>query len=161
MGPVTQNLLLVNLWFGMEWGKSRASYLEKGTLRFVSKYNSRYTGKIYSSLVVSKINYLIFVLNFSLFLVNQRKQCFPALHARHVPILNTFLGTGGSVRACHAAGTGRSPVGTSFLGEVFRGFSSPVRQMSGSFRPQDPRISFGHHYHHYSSFITGANDLRC
>ena len=29
-----------------------------------------------------------------------------------------------------------SPVGTSYLGEVFRGFSSPVRQMSGSFRPQ-------------------------
>ena len=28
-----------------------------------------------------------------------------------------------------------SPVGTSFLGEVFRGFSSPVRQISGSFRP--------------------------
>ena len=43
----------------------------------------------------------------------------------------------------------------------FRGFSSPVRQMSGSFRPpQGPRISFGHHYHQ-SSFITGANDLRC
>ena len=54
----------------------------------------------------------------------------------------------------------RSPVGTSFLGEVFRGFSSPVRQMSGSFRPQVPRISFGHHYHPYS-FITGANNLRC
>ena len=29
----------------------------------------------------------------------------------------------------------RSPVGASFLGEVFSGFSSPVRQMSGSFRP--------------------------
>ena len=43
----------------------------------------------------------------------------------------------------------------------FRGFSSPVRQMSESFRPQGPRISFGHHYHHQSSFITGANDLRC
>ena len=35
----------------------------------------------------------------------------------------------------------RSPVGTSFLGEVFRGFSSPVRQMSGSFRPpRSPNI---------------------
>ena len=54
----------------------------------------------------------------------------------------------------------RSPVGTSFLGEIFRGFSSPVRQMSGSFRPQGPRISSGHH-NHPSSFITGANDLRC
>ena len=28
----------------------------------------------------------------------------------------------------------RSPVGTSFLGQVFWGFSPPVRQMSGSFR---------------------------
>ena len=39
----------------------------------------------------------------------------------------------------------------------FRDFSSPVRQMSESFRPQGPRISFGHHYHHQSSFITGTN----
>ena len=45
----------------------------------------------------------------------------------------------------------QSPVGKSFLGGVFfRGFSSSVRQMSGSFRPQGPRISFGHHYHHHS-----------
>ena len=28
----------------------------------------------------------------------------------------------------------------------FRGFSSLVRQISGNFRPQGPRISFGHHY---------------
>ena len=35
----------------------------------------------------------------------------------------------------------RSPVGTSFLGEVFWGFSSPVRKMSGSFRPpRSPNI---------------------
>ena len=35
----------------------------------------------------------------------------------------------------------RSPVGTSFLGEVFRGFSSPLRQMPGSFRPpRSPNI---------------------
>ena len=35
----------------------------------------------------------------------------------------------------------RSPVGTGFLGEVFRGFSSPVRQMSGNFRtPRSPNI---------------------
>ena len=36
----------------------------------------------------------------------------------------------------------RSPVGTHFLGEVFfRGFSSPVRQMSGRFRPtRSPNI---------------------
>ena len=32
----------------------------------------------------------------------------------------------------------RSPVGTGFLGEVFRDFSSPVRQMSGNFRPPRP-----------------------
>ena len=29
IGPGTQNVLLVYLWFGMEWGKSRASYLKK------------------------------------------------------------------------------------------------------------------------------------
>ena len=29
----------------------------------------------------------------------------------------------------------RSPVGTGFLGEVFRGFSSRVRQMTGNLRP--------------------------
>ena len=61
------------------------------------------------------------------------------------------------MRACHAAGPGSIPGRWGFL----RGFSSPVRQMSGSFRPQGPRISFGHHYHHQLSFITGANDLRC
>ena len=54
----------------------------------------------------------------------------------------------------------RSPVGTSFLGEVFPGFSSPVRQMSGSFRPPRSPNAFGYHYHPYS-FITGTNDLRC
>ena len=37
----------------------------------------------------------------------------------------------------------RSPVGTGFLGEVFRGFSSPVRQMSGNFRPpRSPNITW-------------------
>ena len=41
----------------------------------------------------------------------------------------------------------------------FRGFSSPVQQMSGSFRPQGPRISFGSH--HQSSFITAEYNLRC
>ena len=35
----------------------------------------------------------------------------------------------------------RSPIGTSFLDEVFSGFSSPVRRMSGSFRPpRSPNI---------------------
>ena len=66
-----------------------------------------------------------------------------------------------SMRACHAAGPGSIPGRDKFPGRgFFRGFSSPVRQMSGSFRPQGPRISSGHHHHH-SSFITGANDLRC
>ena len=41
----------------------------------------------------------------------------------------------------------RSSIGTSFLGEISRVFSSPVRQMSGSFSPMVPRISFGHHNH--------------
>ena len=37
----------------------------------------------------------------------------------------------------------RSPVGTSFLCEVFWGFSSPVRQMLGSFRPtRSPNITW-------------------
>ena len=46
-----------------------------------------------------------------------------------------------------------------------------VRRFSGFFLicktnvrklgPQGLRISFSHHYHHHSSFITGANDLRC
>ena len=40
-----------------------------------------------------------------------------------------------------------------------RGFSSPVRQMPGNFRPQCPRIPFGRYYH--QSFIRGANDLKC
>ena len=52
----------------------------------------------------------------------------------------------------------RSPVGTNFLGEVFWGFSSPVRQMSGSFRPPRFPNIIGHHYNHQSSFITGAKD---
>ena len=30
-----------------------------------------------------------------------------------------------------------------------------------AFGPQGLRISFGRHYHYQSSFITGANDLRC
>ena len=36
----------------------------------------------------------------------------------------------------------RSSIGTSFLGDVFWGFSSPVRQMSGSFRPTRLSSSF-------------------
>ena len=39
------------------------------------------------------------------------------------------------MHACHAAGQVRSPSRTSLLGEVFRGFSSSVRQMLGNVRP--------------------------
>ena len=44
--------------------------------------------------------------------------------------LINHCGAGGSTQRARV----RSPVGTSFLDEVFRGFSSPVRRMSGSFR---------------------------
>ena len=67
--------------------------------------------------------------------------------------MQTRCGASGSIRACHAAGPGSILGRDKFPGCGFsRGFSSPVRQMSGSFRPQGPRISFGHHYHS-SSFI--------
>ena len=49
----------------------------------------------------------------------------------------------------------RSPIGTSFLGEVFRGFYSPVRQMSGSFRP--PKVP---DYHLVISIIITQHSLR-
>ena len=41
----------------------------------------------------------------------------------------------------------RFPVGTGFLGEVFRGFSAPVRRQE-TLGPQGPRISFGRRNHH-------------
>ena len=50
-------------------------------------------------------------------------------------------GLGGSMRACHAAGPGSFPGRGKFPGWFFRGFSLPVRQMSGSFRtPRSPNI---------------------
>ena len=51
-------------------------------------------------------------------------------------------GPGGSMRACHVAGPGSIPGRYRFLSEVFfRVFSSPARQMSGSFRPpRSPNI---------------------
>ena len=45
-------------------------------------------------------------------------------------------GPGGSMRACHAVGPGSIPGRDRFPGWGFRDFSSPVRQMSGSFRPR-------------------------
>ena len=80
----------------------------------------------------------------------------------------------------------RSPVGTSFLGEGFSGFSWPVRQMSGSFRPPRspniiwpllsssiiihygrqwpemltrPKTSNIQTYRHYENWISGLLDL--
>ena len=45
-------------------------------------------------------------------------------------------GSGSNMRACYAAGPGSITVRDRFSGWVFfRGFSSPVRQMSGNFRP--------------------------
>ena len=53
-----------------------------------------------------------------------------------VPVLWVHrCGPGGSMRASHAAGPGSIPGRDKFHGwGFFRGFSSPVRQMSGSFR---------------------------
>ena len=45
-------------------------------------------------------------------------------------------GASGSMRACHAVGPGSIPSRDRFSGwGFFRGYSSPVRQMSGNFRP--------------------------
>ena len=51
-------------------------------------------------------------------------------------------GSDGRMRACHATGPGSIPGRDKFPGwDFFRGFSSPVRQMSGSFRPtRSPNI---------------------
>ena len=63
----------------------------------------------------------------------------------------------------------RSPAGTSFLGEVFSGFFSPVRQMSGSFRP--PRSSniiwpslsciLIHYGRQWPEMLTRPKNLKC
>ena len=73
---------------------------------------------------------------------------FPQRWTYLILILSTAVGQAVSCGPVTPWARIRSPVGTSFLGEIFWGFSSPVRQMSGSFRPQGPRKSFGHHYHH-------------
>ena len=71
-------------------------------------------------------------------------------------------GPGGSMHACHAAGPGSIPGRDKLPGwgffVVFPHLQDKCREALG---PQGSRISFGHHYHHHSSFITGANDLRC
>ena len=55
-----------------------------------------------------------------------------------VPPSVVRCGTSGSMRACHAAGPGSIPGRDKFPGWGFFGGFSPVRQMSGSFRPQGP-----------------------
>ena len=51
------------------------------------------------------------------------------------------------MRAYHPAGLEAIP-GQVSLVKIFRGFSSPVRQMSGTLLgPQGPRLSFGRHNH--------------
>ena len=68
-------------------------------------------------------------------------------------------GTSGSMHACHEVGLGSIPIRDKLPGWGCFGVF-PHLQMSGSFRPQGPRISFGHQYHP-ESFIKGVNDLRC
>ena len=78
-------------------------------------------------------------------------------------IINVYptMGASGSMRACHAAGPGSIPGRDRFPGWVFFGvFPHLLDKCQEALGPEGPRISFGHHYHP-SSFITGANDLRC
>ena len=79
-----------------------------------------------------------------LFLIGS-KNCLPSptpilhVHFRYYhtsPHLVHRCGASGCMRACHAAGPGSIPGRDRFPGwGFFRGFSSPVRQMLGSFRP--------------------------
>ena len=53
----------------------------------------------------------------------------------NISFLVHHCGKGGSMRACHAAGPGSIPGHQVYWMRFFRSLSSPVRQMSGSFRP--------------------------
>ena len=62
----------------------------------------------------------------------------------------------------------QSPVGTGFLGEFFRGFSSPVKQMSGNFRPTrspnilcPPQSSFNIRFVGMNECVPGVYRLSC
>ena len=71
------------------------------------------------------------------------------LHVMQFSKLNNLVnrcGAGASTRAFHAAGPIRSPVGTSFLGEVFGVFLT-CKKNQEALGPQGPRISFGPHNH--------------
>ena len=71
-------------------------------------------------------------------------------------------GPGGSVRACHTAGPGSIRGRDKFPGwDIFGAFPHLYDKCREALCTQGPRISFGHHYHHQSSFLTGANDLWC
>ena len=70
-------------------------------------------------------------------------------------------GAGGSKHACHAVSLGSIPDRDKFPGWGFLGFFSHLKdKCQEALGPQGPWISFDYHNHH-SSFITGANDLRC
>ena len=67
--------------------------------------------------------------------------------ARSIEIVHC-CGSGDSMRACHATGPGSIPGRDKFSGwTFFRGFSSPVRQMSGSFSPIRSSNIISYHYH--------------
>ena len=72
-------------------------------------------------------------------------------------------GPGGSKRACHAAGPGSIPGRDKFPGWGFSGFSSPIKQMPGTFRPPRslniiwPSLSSSiiiHHGHEWPEMLT-------
>ena len=44
---------------------------------------------------------------------------------------------------------------------LYRVFGNSYYKFLEDLGPQGPRISFGHHYHYHSSFMTDANDMRC
>ena len=92
-----------------------------------------------SSFIIHSIqmnNPFFFVIIFILY--NNTSRYLGEYNGNCIEFSHKFSTSVGQAVAC-AALTQRArirfPVGISFLGEVFRGFSSPVRQMSESFRP--------------------------
>ena len=81
--------------------------------------------------------------------VTAQSPTLPSLYLRHSSFSNT---------------SAASPT-SQFILQLFFHFSyvtsSSLNSPGEPPRPQGPRISSGHHYHYQSSFITGANDLRC
>ena len=61
---------------------------------------------------------------------------FNSMKSHFINNIDHLCGTGGSMHACHAADPGSDPQsGQVFWVSFLRGFSSPVRQVSGNFRP--------------------------